>query len=474
MSAPQFTSERPPQSALGRSWFKALVLALMFIIGGLSGLGAGRASAAVALSLLLFAAVAMRFDTSFLLLGMFLPIYAVEPVPPVAFFVVRLLLIGAIVSTDILARRLHLYRMPNWRWGFYGLMLLLASLVHSTESGAYLATTFIGAALLGTRIAESPKFYRLMFKGYRFGVFMSSLALLLEAASLIDLSPVEQLTGFAGFSYRSTAFSYQAALALVLWFCGLAQRQLRGRIVCWVIEGLVVSAALLASGGRGGLLALVAAVIILPLSTGQVKTTLRFTAVCSIGVGAVVLSGLSTLSVDRLFESTRDPRLAVADQYGSGRLDLYRVGLGLAREHWEIGSGFEAASLTSSDLRTTQSSGGAASSALAQRSGHLLILALLIAGGVVLAAAGLLVLIDAARRAYRLPTRAARSSWWLGAGIMIYLVNSLFEASGGLLGLENVLLFSCLVRLAGLSISERRRVVANGAPMNHADRHAAA
>src|SRR5262249_34826965 len=144
-----------------------------------------------------------------------------------------------------------------------------------------------------------------------------------------------------------TGFSYTAALAIVFWYTAGAARRLHGLWrLGWVLEGAVVSTALLASGGRGGLVAAIAAIIVLPLVAGHPATTLKIGAASCLALAAASWLGLSILTFSRLLPQVRDPRVAVVDQYGSGRLDLLRSNLGLARRNIVLGAGFDAAGIS--------------------------------------------------------------------------------------------------------------------------------
>jgi hypothetical protein len=432
----------------------------MVLVGTLCGADADVLAVGVSVALLIVVMVVARFDSILFALGALLPIYTIASISSDAFLGVRLLLIAAIVLTDVLASRLRLYRLPNWRWWLYGFGLFLTSAIHSSKSGGYLAIGFVGAAFLGGRIAADPLLYRRLFQGYRLGVFMSSLALLASVAGLVELSEVDQYVGHAGLSYRSTAFAYQAAISLVLWYWG--PRKLGRKSARWLLEGGVVAGALLASGGRGGVIALVVAMVVLPLAAGQIRATGRFILVAAVGFGVLSLLGVSTLSIDRLFPKVHDSRIAIVDQYGSGRGDLFRIGLNLARQNPVTGLGFEAASLNAFDNSATISTGGGGYAAASGQRAHFLLMALLIAGGVGLATAALLLLVDAGAKAYRLAL--SEGHWrWVGAGIVIFLVNSLLEVGGGLLGVESALLFTCLVQIAQLSGPQAARLeLANG------------
>src|SRR5205085_9898467 len=125
------------------------------------------------------------FDSTLFALGALLPIYTVASITSNAFLGARLLLIAAIVLTDILTSRLRLYRLPNWRWSLYGFCFFLTLAIHPSKAGVYLAIGFVGAALLGGRIARDPLLYRRLFQGYRFGVFVSALALLAAVAVVV-------------------------------------------------------------------------------------------------------------------------------------------------------------------------------------------------------------------------------------------------------------------------------------------------
>src|SRR5205085_9757690 len=184
-------------------------------------------------------------------------------------------------------------------------------------------------------------------------------------AGVVQLSGGDQYVGHGGLSYRSTAFAYQAALALVLWYRGPGP--LERKSVRWLLEGGVVAGALLASGGRGGLVALVVAMVVLPLFAGQIRATVRVIVGAAIGFGILSLLGVSTLSIDRLYPQVHDNRIAIVDQYGSGRGDLFRAGLNLARQNPVTGLGFEAASLGTPGKSTTISTGGGYAVAGGQR-----------------------------------------------------------------------------------------------------------
>ncbi|HJT96244.1 MAG TPA: hypothetical protein VJ777_30555, partial [Mycobacterium sp.] len=403
----------------------------MVLVGWLCGTGGGALAAALSIGLLMLVALLTRFERAFLLLGALLPIYEVGPIPSSAFLIARIVLIAAIVLRDVVASRMHLYKLPQRRWWLYALALVGTAVVHPSGVAAYFAVTFLAMALLGNRIASTSD-YRLLFTGFRIGVFLSAIALLLGVSGLLELSDVTQTRGHPGLSYRSTAFAYEAAIVLVMWFWWSSPRQTPLRKLAWIVEGVVVGAALLGSGGRGGLLALVVAMLVLPLSAGKVKATLRFTGIAALGLAIVYASGLSTLSIDRLFPTDRDRRIAVQDQYGSGRGDLYRASLAQARENPLVGSGFNDSSLRALSGGGGPADGTNATVAGGQRSAHLLLLALFIAGGVGLAVSALLVLAEAARNSYAIASRSPRESWWIAAGIVIYLVNSLLEVGGGL------------------------------------------
>lgn len=427
------------------------------MLGALCGKGRFTEAAALALASLAVGILVGRRELRFVLLGLVMPIYGAVGVPPIAVAGLRFSLVGAIILMDLGALRSGQYRMPSWQWWAYGVALMVAAIAQASVGGAYLAFSFAVAALLGGRIAADPRALRLFLGGFRAGVVVSSVALLASALNVLDLSLVVQGEGHAGLSFRSTAFSYEAAFALVAWFWMAPSRRRSGWArMMWLAEGLTVSMALVASGGRGGLVALVVALVGLPMSAGRLTVALRFVACGLLGAAVGVLLGIPTLSLDRLIPQPNDRELSIVDQYGSGRLDAYERGVKVARENLLLGAGFDAASLggiwNGEDLRrhTTET-----------QVSHQLVLALLIAGGVGLAAAALILLFDAGRSAYRLMMRRERTGWWLAAAAVTFLVSTLLEIGGGLVGFQSVLLFSivCFAMRATLS-ADRNQTMA--------------
>ena len=446
MAAPVDQMERPRSRVsqwelfgrlLDKGWIRLSILAAMLVLGGLCGMGRFTEAAALALACLFLGVVVARRDLRFALLGLALPIYGATGVPPITVVALRFSLVGLIILLDLGALRSKNYRMPGWQWWLYGIGLLVAATLHGSFGGAYLAISFGIAALLGARIATDERALALFLGGFRAGVVASSVALLASVLNVVNLSIVAQTEGFAGMSSRSTAFSYEAAFALVAWYW-MAPRRRRvgwGRVL-WLAEGMTVSMALLASGGRGGLVALVVALVLLPLSAGRLTVGFRFIFCAAAGVAVIAALNIPTLSIDRLIPQARDRRIAVVDQYGSGRLDAYQRGIEVARGNLVFGAGFDAASL--GNIGATEQPADPTQ----RQASHQLLLALVIAGGLGLAACALVLLFDAGRNAYRLMRRRDGAGWWLAAATTIFLVSTLLEIGGGLIGFQSVLLFS--------------------------------
>ena len=415
-------------------------------IGVMIGLGLTAAAAVLAVAASVPLMLQARAGSPLYLLGAALPIYAVGPVGPTPFRAGRVLLLGCVFASDMMSRRLGGYRLPNWKWWFYSACLGLAAIAHASVGGAYVGLSLVLVALIGSRIGSDPEFRARLFIGYRVGAFCSALVVLASTAGVSGLSHATQAEGWGGLSYRSTAFSYTAALAIVFWYTTRSSRRGRSpRPVLWAAEGLVLGAALAASGGRGGLVAVLAALVVLPMVAGHLAVTLRLVAAGCLALVAVSALGLPLLGLNRLIPTAHDYRISVADQYGSGRLDLYKSNLRRARENLVIGSGFEAAGLRGAGVTGQAVDAGNLPNVGGQTAPHILLLALVVAGGIGLGAAGLIVLADAGLRAYRVAVRKAHALSWASTGVVVFLVNGLLEIGGGLIGLESALVFSCMV-----------------------------
>jgi hypothetical protein len=410
--------------------------------------GVGRPELGLVGVSLLFLPVVTRFRL--ILLGASLPIYSIGSLSPSVSLAARSgLFVLCLLPLHSTEGRDAPFSLPPWQWRLFIAAYAVTAVVHPSSTGLYLVFTLVVASMLGAKVGQRLDYFASLSRGYVFGVTLSAAAVLLNAMGLVDLSPVSQrLGGHTGLSYRSTAFAYDAALALVFWWSRRGDARGGIRRFTWPLVGGIVASALLASGGRGGLVACVVAFVLLPLAAGETGRAVRFVAYA--GAAAVMLSGLgvSALSFERLRPAPLSYERLEQDQYGSGRLDIYRASLREAAKHPIIGGGFEAASLTGLQGEgSARRDASGASGALGQSSGHNVILALVLAGGILLAVTGFLILVRAGTDAWIIARRS--TSWmWLGSAVTVFLVRGLFESDGGLIGAQNVLLFSALCTAA--------------------------
>lgn len=368
-----------------------------------------------------------------LVLGLLLPIYGIAFVPTTIFSLARLLVVAAllVVAFPLLRETL---RWTNRGWFVLWAGLLLAAGVNTDPATAAGALTSGLAVLAAGSIVSLRKTAQLLL-GFRIAVVASAVAALLASAGATGLvAPVVQNYGQWGFSYRSTAFSYELAIGLVIWLFATV-RSGRHR-AAWAVEGGVLVGALLVSGGRGGLVAAVL-VLVLALTSVQVR---RRASVSLLGLSVLTLVAVSTsnsiLSLDRLIGYGGNSTRTLNTDYSAGRLEIFSSAVDAIMRNPVFGSGFDA---------KVPSADGAVLSAP-----HNAILTMMLYGGIICGVGALIVLLTAARHCVR-EMRSTTGIQLVGAVLAVFLVRSVVESGGVFLGLSGSLLFAAMVAEARYS-----------------------
>jgi len=363
-------------------------------------------------------------------LGFLLPIYAVADLSPGLFFGAKAVLMGllAMALATIPGRS---SRFLDRAWAPYLLGIIVGSIASGSGASVAVAMTTIGAVIVGSLVGRNPRFLHELLVGFRAGVFVSSLVLILDVLGYTKLSPPNlQLLGHGGLWSRSTGFSYLAALALAFWRFmpgGRASRWARAR---WLFEGGVVFAALLASGGRGGLVAALLVLLTAVFTLAKRYNPAITIAIVGLSVGLAVFSGAELFSIQRLLDWETKSSI---DEFSSGRLELYRLALSEALEGPLLGRGLEA--------------GVTPEGATTAISAHNSILEALLAGGIVAGIGATLLLF---RSLHLAATAILRSDlFFVGGGLVVLIVKATLD-SGTLIGASNPFLFAALLA-AGLS-----------------------
>lgn len=377
------------------------------------------------------------------LVGVSIPIYTIGDADPLLFDIGRLGVWAILTLVLVLRPQDERWGMPDFRWALLAFAMVAASLIHPSAPSVRTVVALVAGGLLGAQIGRRSETFAALSWGYRLGVLLSSVVLLSAVAGGPNLeAAVDQFSGHWGLSSRSTAFSYTAALALVLWrWQGPSGGSLAARLG-HAVEAPIVATALVISGGRGGAVALAVAAVALPLVAGRLREFWLALALISVCVGLALLAGSHATAVSRLYVSGGGESTTFDDRYSSGRLTIYRDTFAEVSEHPLLGQGF-----TKSAERATG----------VQQYGHNVLLFFALAGGVPLAAAAALLYLQAAALAVRGTRREQpRAIAAAPAVLVIFIVNSLIEADGGLVGARGVVVFAAAYTAATMSAPLRK------------------
>lgn len=362
-----------------------------------------------------------------LILGLLLPIYGIASIPTPFFSAARLLVVAALL---VVALPLLRETLQSTSRGWYVLWggLLLAGWVNS-DSAAVQGALISGLAVLAAGSVVSLRKTHQLLLGFRIAVVASGVAALLASLGVSGLvAPVLQNYGLWGFSYRSTAFSYELAIGLMVWLFATVRTN-RHRMV-WVVEGGILFAALLLSGGRGGLVAVVLA-LALSLTSARVRKRASASLLGLLGAASLaVITSDSILSLDRLLRYGDESTRALNSDYFSGRLDLFSSTADAFVRNIIFGSGFGS---------RVASGDGAPLSAP-----HNAVLTMLLYGGIACGVGASIVLLTAIRGVVR-GMRSTAGLGVVGAVLTVFLVRSMVESGGVFLGLSGSLLSAAMV-----------------------------
>jgi hypothetical protein len=277
--------------------------------------------------------------------GFLLPLYAFMSIPPAAFDLARVAVLGVLAlkvpasSTEAdwsVARR---WLTPGLALGLY---IAVVGLWRAGQSDVVLgATTVVSVAGAGI-LSGRRQIFRRVLGGFALGGTLSGAAVILQSTLSINLgSPAAFGLDFWGLSSRSTRVSYELAIS-VLVLC-LAGPGVRGHRLLWSMlrwsGAAVCLAGLLLCGGRGGAIGLGAGMAVLAR-----LRYLRFWQVCTFGCAFSVLLMISGMTRSEFSTVSRftTPGFGQTDDlagFSNGRLGLFEDAWHDLFSHAGLGAG---------------------------------------------------------------------------------------------------------------------------------------
>ena len=264
------------------------------------------------------------FAFIYVALGFFLVVDGFPFVTPSLLSAVIPLLVAFLAATHLSEIGDAVARIPRlWKW--LAFMLLLTAVANDQLTEALVAAAVFTFGVIGYALGRSRVRAEYVRLGLLIGCTLSSTVLLIAAIGGPDLqATIGSGRPFWGLSFRSTAFSYTAAIGYVLCLSGVvsSDRQ-RRRFVAMVFCAFFALAAT-ASSSRGGLVAMGLATLFIWISTARKSRRSmrrrRGTTLIAIGTAAVFLLaptlGLSS-GIDRLLRY--DETTVGGSEFSSGR-----------------------------------------------------------------------------------------------------------------------------------------------------------
>ena len=239
-----------------------------------------------------------------------LAIWAIGPLSPVHMDAFRVGCAALLVlrGAPVAAERRH--ALASWVVP----LVLVGSLVWVSGESILGAAIVIPGLLVGLLLTRTDDTQTIL-SGYALGVGLSSLVLLLTALGLEGLSPnddpgIDRLTGLANNAPR-LSMQCAAAIVIILGLGRIRQRAIRPLLLT------VCSLALVASGGRVGILCLLIATLV-AIYQGWLTFSRSLAAVAGglLVLWVAILAGLGTATIDRFAE----PSQAAGVDFSSGRI----------------------------------------------------------------------------------------------------------------------------------------------------------
>ena len=264
------------------------------------------------------------FAFIYVALGFFLVVEGLPFVTPSLLTAVIPLLVAFLAVTHLSEIGNAVARVPRlWKW--LAFMLLLTTVASDQLTEALLVAAVFTFGVIGYALGRSRVRAEYVRLGLLIGCTISSTVLLIAALGGPDLqATIGTGRGLWGLSYRSTAFSYTAALGYVLCLSSIFNSDRQRRRYVAMVFCIFFAVAATASGSRGGLVAMGLATLFIWISAARESSRLvrrrRRTTLIAIVIAVVFLlapaMGLSG-GIDRLIRY--DEVTVGGSEYTSGR-----------------------------------------------------------------------------------------------------------------------------------------------------------
>ena len=264
------------------------------------------------------------FAFIYVALGFFLVVEGLPFVTPSLLTAVIPLLVAFLAVTHLSEIGNAVARVPRlWKW--LAFMLLLTAVASDQLTEALLVAAVFTFGVIGYALGRSRVRAEYVRLGLLIGCTISSTVLLIAALGGPDLqATIGTGRGLWGLSYRSTAFSYTAALGYVLCLSSIFNSDRQRRRYVAMVFCIFFAVAATASGSRGGLLAMGLATLFIWISAARESRRSmrrrRGTTLIAIATAAVFLLaptlGLSS-GIDRLLRY--DETTVGGSEFSSGR-----------------------------------------------------------------------------------------------------------------------------------------------------------
>lgn len=247
--------------------FAAILAAVAGALGALLASGAAVTLMPIALVAIPSAVFAAMAPTTWLLtlLGFLLPVWTIWQAPPVAFDALRVAVSIAItVRCQVSVPPSSRAAINSWAASIAvlgGLLLMVPATRGEYEPQAVVVLAAVAVALLVSLRCSNPWW---LWRGFVAGVAFSAAIGVSGLLGGIDLSPLQsgnfRMTGLAS---RAPRFGFEAAIAAIISFVALASGRRPRQL--WYASLVVSLVTVMLSGGRGGLVALGAALVLATL-----------------------------------------------------------------------------------------------------------------------------------------------------------------------------------------------------------------
>lgn len=268
--------------------------------------------------------------------GALLPIWSVATLDPVIFDAIRFSIAAVVLVRSARLPR-NLWTRPAARiavtLAIVGVLVTVIGYSRPEQTAVNTGISMVIGSIVSWIILSRLDSPWTLFNGYLLGTAASAAVLIAAAAGYQTITPL----AFAGYSRLSglspsaTLVTYQMALGVVIALAGLARRKNR---LSYALVGLASLLALLLSGGRGGVVAL--------LLVGILAVRWRWVRIGPAILAAAAVAALIAYASSRGLVLNTLLRLTADTGETDPRATLLQGGLAAIQENPWIGVGFEA------------------------------------------------------------------------------------------------------------------------------------